>query len=70
MIRKIILIIREKGQSPRTVPRTEMKNPRPAWVLSFKSGVGRNKKIEPNFTYINLLISKVVYYQVFQKKFV
>ena len=43
MIRKSIHIFREKGQSPRTVPRTEMKNPRPAWVLSFKSGVGRDR---------------------------
>ncbi len=33
----------EKGQSPRTVPRTELKNPRPAWVLFCKSGVGRDR---------------------------
>jgi hypothetical protein len=43
--KKTMLNNSEKEQSQRTVPRTEMKNPRPAWVLSFKSGVGRDRTL-------------------------
>lgn len=67
---KTRLINHEKGDQPSTVSSTEMKNPRPAWVLSFKSGVGRTKKIEPNFTYLYLYISKILYCQCFRKIYV
>lgn len=42
------------------------KNKKPRHFYQGSCGVGRNKKIEPNLTHLNLYIFKIAYNQLFR----